>query len=230
MTDDVFRWVITAGVLLAALSMLVQAIVLIRIGGVVRKLKKDADPAIEQATKVADRVEKTLEKAAPLIEKVGPVVEKAGPVLETVHTMLQKAEPAIHKAGPAIDKIGAMAEKTGNLIGNVNRMVDETRPKIEEISNEAVAVVKSSRDQVEKVGELLQDAAGRARTRLDQIDQSITSTVAQVEEASESIKHIVMRPVREVNGVAAGVSAALSALVRKKAPVDEATQDEEMFI
>jgi hypothetical protein len=39
-----------------------------------------------------------------------------------------------------------------------------------------------------------------------------------------------MRPVREVNGVAAGISAAMTALTRKKSAVDSATQDEEMFI
>jgi hypothetical protein len=40
-----------------------------------------------------------------------------------------------------------------------------------------------------------------------------------------------MRPVREVNGIAAGFSAAVAALVRgRKYPVDHATQDEEMFI
>jgi hypothetical protein len=46
------------------------------------------------------------------------------------------------------------------------------------------------------------------------------------------MKRAVMRPVREVNGIAAGISAAVSTLVRghRKSSVDEATQDEEMFI
>jgi hypothetical protein len=45
------------------------------------------------------------------------------------------------------------------------------------------------------------------------------------------MKHAAMRPAREVNGLAAGVSAVISTLVRgRKSPVDAATQDEEMFI
>ena len=108
--------------------------------------------------------------------------------------------------------------------------MDDARPRVAEISDEALAIVKTGREQVERVGELLQDAAGRARPRLDQIDRSVDSTVPQVEQVSESVKRAVMRPVREVNGVAAGISAAVSALGRKKAPVDSATQDEEMFI
>jgi hypothetical protein len=42
----------------------------------------------------------------------------------------------------------------------------------------------------------------------------------------------VLRPVREVNGIAAGISAAVSTLVKgqRKSSVDAATQDEELFI
>ena len=42
----------------------------------------------------------------------------------------------------------------------------------------------------------------------------------------------VMRPVLEVNGLAAGISAAVSTLMKgsRKSSVDTAVQDEEMFI
>jgi hypothetical protein len=41
----------------------------------------------------------------------------------------------------------------------------------------------------------------------------------------------VLRPVREANGIAAGIAAAVSTLMRgRKSSVDSATQDEEMFI
>jgi hypothetical protein len=41
-----------------------------------------------------------------------------------------------------------------------------------------------------------------------------------------------MKPVREVNGLAAGISAAVSTLMhhQRRSSVDSATQDEEMFI
>jgi hypothetical protein len=55
--------------------------------------------------------------------------------------------------------------------------------------------------------------------------------VEQAGQVGENVKRAVMRPVREVNGLAAGVSAVISTLVRgRKYPVDAATQDEEMFI
>jgi len=66
---------------------------------------------------------------------------------------------------------------------------------------------------------------------LEQIDDTVSSTVEQVEVAGENVKKAVMRPVREVSGVAAGISAVVSTLVKgKKSNVASATQDEEMFI
>jgi hypothetical protein len=54
----------------------------------------------------------------------------------------------------------------------------------------------------------------------------------QVEQVGDAMIRSVMRPVREVNGIAAGISAAVATLVKKprKYSVDSATQDEEMFI
>jgi hypothetical protein len=111
-------------------------------------------------------------------------------------------------------------------------MVDDTRPRVAEIANEAVAISKSGREQIERIGELLNDAGGRARERLDQIDRSVDSTVEQFEQAGDAVKRAVLRPVREVNGLAAGISAAVSTIVHgsRKSSVDHATQDEEMFI
>jgi hypothetical protein len=79
---------------------------------------------------------------------------------------------------------------------------------------------------------VLHDAADLARVRLEKIDQAVDNTVEQVEDVGAAMKRAVMRPVKEVNGLAAGISAAVSTLVRgqRKSSVDHATQDEEMFI
>jgi methyl-accepting chemotaxis protein len=110
--------------------------------------------------------------------------------------------------------------------------MQDVRPRIADISDQTVAIVRSGREQVERVGDLLHDAGDRARARLDQIDQGVSATVEQIENVSGAVKNAVLRPVREVNGIAAGISAAVSTLVHghHKSSVDSATQDEEMFI
>jgi methyl-accepting chemotaxis protein len=119
-----------------------------------------------------------------------------------------------------------------SIAANTNRIVRDVQPQIAEISTETVAIARSGREQVERLGDLLNDAGDRARTRLEQIDHAVESTVEHVEQVSGAIKRAVTRPVREVNGLAAGISAVVSTLVRgaRKSSVDSATQDEEMFI
>jgi methyl-accepting chemotaxis protein len=144
--------------------------------------------------------------------------------------------------GPAVEQIvektsifmerGGQLVKTANQVAfTANQILQETRPKIANLSDETLAIVHSGREQVERMGDLLHDAGDRARTRLEQVDHAVESTVNQIENVSGTVKSAVMRPVREVNGLAAGISAAVSTLVRgHKSSVDSATQDEEMFI
>src|SRR5581483_5637296 len=79
---------------------------------------------------VADRVETLVKDAAPMIAKVGPLLERAGPVLDSAKDALSKT----------------------------NKILEENRPRVSEIATEAVAIAKSSRRQVERIGELLDDA------------------------------------------------------------------------
>ncbi|MDE3164520.1 MAG: hypothetical protein KGN36_01845, partial [Acidobacteriota bacterium] len=105
-------------------------------------------------------------------------------------------------------------------------------PQVKRISEEAAEIARAGREHVERLGDLLQDAGDKARNRLDQIDQGVETTIEQVGNVGGAVRRAVMKPVREVNAIAAGVSAALSTLMRghRRSSVDSATQDEEMFI
>ena len=76
------------------------------------------------------------------------------------------------------------------------------------------------------------ETADRAKARIAQIDRTVDETVEQAEQVGDAVKVAVMKPVKEVNGLMAGMKAALSALATGKGrpSVDHATQDEEMFI
>jgi len=165
--------------------------------------------------RVASRMQK---KVFPLVDRADALVKEAAPVVT-------KIGPVIDRTGPAIDSVQAILAKT-------DKIVAELQPRIKEISTEAAAIAKSSRRQVERIGELLEDAGSRAKERLEQIDHSVDNTVEHLEQAGDVMKRAVLRPVREVNGLAAGISAAVSTLVHgsRRPSVASATQDEEMFI
>ena len=211
MDENAFRIVITVGVGLVALALIVQAIAMSAIYRV--------SLAIHQ------RVEALLKQVDPVLSKLEPLVDRSGPLIDRV-------VPMVEKAGGAFEKVGHAAESTAGVLASVKRVVDDNRPKVSEVCGEAAAIAASGRQQVERIGEMIYEAGGIARTRLEQIDSAVGNTVDQVEHAGDSIRQAVMRPVREVNGLAAGISAAVSTLVRgpRRSSVEAATQDEEMFI
>ena len=165
--------------------------------------------------RVASRIQK---KVFPLVDQMQTVATDAGPVLQRI--------------GPVIDKVGPALDSAAKVLASTQQIVDDARPRVAAITKEAVAISQSGREQIERIGELLNDAGEKARERLDQIDRSVDNTVEHLEHAGDAMKRAVLRPVREVNGFAAGISAAVSTLVHgsRKSSVDHATQDEEMFI
>jgi hypothetical protein len=211
MSEDAFRIVIAVAVILACIAFIVQSFVVMALFGVARKMQRKIAPLIEKGEAVAT-------SAVPVIEKVKPLAEQAA-------ATLQKAGPVLEKAGPAIEKATAILTST-------HQIIEENRPRVAEITADCAAIVKSGREQAQNLGELLQDAGARARSRIEQMDRSVENTVEQVEQIGENVKRAAMRPVREVNGIAAAISATVSTLVRgsRRPSVDHATQDEEMFI
>jgi methyl-accepting chemotaxis protein len=174
-------------------------------------MQRNVEPLTERAELVIGRL-------APMIDKIGLAADNVGPVADRIRVVAGKVAPVIDEVGTAL--------------ATANRIMQETRPRIAELSGEAVEIARSGRQQVERLGELLNDAGDRARNRLEQIDQAVESTVEQVGQVGDAMKRAMLRPVREANGLAAGISAAVSTLVHhsRKPSVDQATQDEEMFI
>jgi uncharacterized protein YoxC len=217
MSEDVFRIIVAAAVALAAIAFIAQAALMTGLYRTVRKMQERTDP-------LAEKLQAMLEKAAPVIEKMGPVIEKMGTVIETMGSVVETMGPVIERAGPLVARADRVFETTQFIL-------DENRPKVAEITGDVAQIVNSGRRQAERVGELLHDAGDRARARLEQIDRSVDGAVEQVGQVGDAMKRAVTRPARELNGIAAGISAAMSALVHgRKYPVDQTTQDEEMFI
>jgi hypothetical protein len=168
MTEDTFRWVITAGVSLAAISALVAAIVALTIASGLRKL----------------------------LVRVQATIDRAEPILDTAR-----------------------------------RVLDDTAPKLAAATSDAAEVVRLSREQTERLSELVKDFSQRAKLQVARIDGTIDHSLEQIEIATEAVKGAVLKPVREFNGIFSGIKTAVTVYATgRRASVDHATQDEEMFI
>jgi hypothetical protein len=239
MSDEVFRIVVAAGVILASLAFVVQAGIVFALYRSARKMQAETTKFIGEVKPVIAKVGPTIDKAGPVIEQIGPVIKRIGPVVDKAKVALEGVPPVIEdvhvvveKAAGVVQRAAEIAVTANQLVYTANNIMLDSRPQLKEMSVEAAAIVRTGREQVERLGEILHDAGDVARNRIEQIDHAVSATVDQVEHAGETMKSAVMRPVREVNGLAAGISAAVSTLVRgqRKSSVDAATQDEEMFI
>lgn len=125
-------------------------------------------------------------------------------------------------------RVTPLAERAGPILATARQMLEETRPRLAELSTEALEIARTAKAQAARISDLVEDTAARARIRIAQIDERVDTTVEQVEQ----VKGAVLRPVREMNAVMAGVKAAVAAYLHggRRYSVDTATQDEEMFI
>ena len=124
-----------------------------------------------------------------------------------------------------------LVDRAEPILTTTQKILEENKPRIAEISVEAVSIAKTARTQVERVSELLTDSSERAKARIEQIDRTVDETVEHVEQVGDAVKVAVMKPVKEVNALMAGFKATLAALAAgNRRPHDHAPQDEEMFI
>jgi uncharacterized protein YoxC len=168
MTEETFRWVITAGVSMTAICMFVAAIVALTVASGLRKLQV----------------------------RVQAIIDRAEPILDTAR-----------------------------------RVLEDTAPKFATVTTDAAEVVRLSREQTERLSELIRDFSERAKVQVARIDGTIDHSLEQFEIATEAVKGAVLKPVREFNGIFSGIKTAVTVYATgRRASVDHATQDEEMFI
>ena len=138
-------------------------------------------------------------------------------LLVTVSRIKAKMEPVIEKTGPLMDQ--------------VKSSLAEMVPKLSVVATDVADLSKAAREQVNQIGKVVTELAQQAKAQVARIDGAVESTVGSVQHAGESVKDAVLKPVREVNGVMAGIRTAISVYAHgRRQSVDHATQDEEMFI
>jgi len=145
-------------------------------------------------------------------------------ILFALYRAVSASQKAVLKVLP---KVESVADQTAALVPRAEKVLDSTQARLDE-SREIIASAKA---QLAKIEDLVDDATTRARTQMDRVEMVIDDTVDKAQHTVNVVSRGVMRPIREIQGVAAGLQAAFSYLLRSARPsVDRATSDEEMFI
>lgn len=145
----------------------------------------------------------------------------------------------IYKSSRAMQaKVESLAPKIEQLVPKIEALtdtsraaVDESRVKIAEITGKTNEILDITRRQLERVEGLLEDASTRALVQFDRAEMVVDDAMNRAQETVTVVHEGIMKPIREITGVAAGLRAALQYFFRGGRPnPDQVTADDEMFI
>lgn len=154
------------------------------------------------------------------------VVSAAAIVLQTImlFAMFLASRSMKNQVTSLISKVEPMTESGKQILHDTQRHVTEISAKVNEIMD-------LSRKQLARVDEVMGEATTRTRAQMDRIEMVVDDTVNRFQETTTLLQSGILRPLRQLNALTAGIRTALSVLVGgQRTTVENATHDEEMFI
>jgi hypothetical protein len=128
-----------------------------------------------------------------------------------------------------------LSEKVDRFLKDTREMMVPLKSITENLRQASANVVElgmSARDQFRRVEAMVTDTGEVLNTQLQRLDRVSQDVVNRIGETADIVQGSVVRPVREVAAVIKGVSRGFEALLtrRSRSTVDQARQDEELFI
>ena len=145
----------------------------------------------------------------------------------------------IYKASKAMqEQSAALMPQARSILTKAELTLDQSRHSVAELTGKFVEITETANQmmhmgkaQLVKLDSVITDASDRALVQLERAEMVVDDTVTRVHESVAAVHNGIMRPIREVQGVATGVRTAVSVFLRGGRPsVAQATQDDEMFI
>ncbi len=130
-----------------------------------------------------------------------------------------------------VARVEPVAAKVEPLLETGLQLLTELRGYAADVSTKSNEILDLGRQQLMRVDDVLGEAATRTRAQMDRIEMVMDDTVNRFQETTTLFQNSVVRPLKQINAVTAGIRAALTFLASgRRATVEQATHDEEMFI
>lgn len=145
--------------------------------------------------------------------------------------MQRQVKALLQKVNEFTPKAEAVLQTARDTVEQARKQVADIGAKVTEIGSKASGILDSTRHQLTIVEGILTDVSSRAKVQLDRVEMVVDDTLGRVHQTVTTVHDGVMRPLKEINGVAAGVRAGVAHLLKGGRPsVAQVTHDEEMFI
>jgi methylthioribose-1-phosphate isomerase len=127
-----------------------------------------------------------------------------------------------------------LSEQVERFIRETREMMVPVRSIAENLrlaSANLVEIGLSARDQFRRVEAMVTDTGEALHLQLERFDRVSQNVIDRINETTEIVQDSVVRPVREIAAVAKGLTRGFGLFFgRSRSTVDQARQDEELFI
>jgi hypothetical protein len=131
----------------------------------------------------------------------------------------------------AKQKFLQLSEKAEPLLDTSKSLLEQSRTQVIEITTRTNAILNSAQTQMARIEEFLTDATNRGKSQMEHVELVMDDTLNRFQETSTMLQKGILRPLRQLNGLAAGMQAAIEYLIKgHRTTVERATQEDEMFI
>ena len=137
----------------------------------------------------------------------------------------------VYKASRGMnDKVQQLMPKIQTLLDTSTKTLEDSRRQIAEITSKANDILDLTHVQVRRVDEIMEDAHARAKVQMDRAEMVLDDAMMRAQRTVALVEGGIAKPIREIQGVAAGIRTAIMFLTKGRPNPTRATSDEEMFI
>ena len=150
-----------------------------------------------------------------------------------------KAEPLIAKAGPVIDQVQGTISSVKDSVEKISvqakeafdKVTVETRAVAAAVSASSQEISRLAQHQAEQLSQTLDYTTTTIQRQVTDLDGLLVRTQDRFEDTTREVQTTVLQPMRELSAMLVGLRRILETLFgRHRKPIDQAYQDEELFI
>ena len=156
-------------------------------------------------------------------------IYKAGKSMQEQTTaIMPQAKSILAKAESTLDQ---SKHNIVEITQKANQMMDISKQSLADITGKANQMMDLGKAQLVKLDSVVTDASSRAHVQLERAELVVDDAVSRVQHSVSAVHNGILKPIREIQGVATGVKTAVNVFMHGGRPsVAQATQDDEMFI
>jgi len=153
-------------------------------------------------------------------------------IIAAVALIIQAAMLAgIYKASRGMqENVQRLMPKIEGVLETSRQTIEDSRKQIADITSKTSEILETTRKQVHRIDEFLDDAAARARVQMDRAEMVLDDAMVRTQRTVAVVEGGILKPIVQIQGVAAGIKTALTFLMRGRPNPEDAHSDEEMFI